>query len=394
MTRLAVLADPHCDDFGSKVDVATGLNARWVDTVGMVRWVANDAHERGADALIVAGDLSESRHPAPWRVAQMGSAIAAFPGPVVLVRGNHDGLRAGLSIVDALAQDRPGWSGFSTPGIRVVGGLVGGVAIAALPYLDRAWIRSQPAFESTPDAEVYRVLAEQYLTIARGLFVRAQAAGSRTVLVVHQALAGGNMSEAQRAFLGDLSLVVDTRALGAIGYDAILAGHFHLHQVLSTDPLIAYAGSPYRTDFGEERQAKGYLIVDIATDPPGTYVNMEFVETPARRFVTIQGAPIIENSELGFTNVDGFVQDVQGAVVRCLDVPPETDIAALRRMLESLGAFEVQEIRVRRSESTAVAGGLSESLSASQALDAYFAETSDAEPIVARGREILTAVAS
>jgi len=158
MTRLAVMADPHCDDFGSKIDAATGLNARWTDTVAMVRWVANDAHERGADALIVAGDLTESRHPAPWRVAQIGAALGAFPGPVVLVRGNHDGTRAGVSIVDVLAAGRPTWSGFSRPGITVVGD----VAIAALPYLDRAWLRAQPGFEGAPDADVFRILAEQY----------------------------------------------------------------------------------------------------------------------------------------------------------------------------------------------------------------------------------------
>lgn len=378
MTKIAFTADLHCDDFGSKVDPATGLNARWTDTIGMARWIANDARSRGADVLVVAGDFSESRHPAPWRVAQIGAALAAFPGPVKLLRGNHDGIRAGLSIVDALAQDRPGWEGFSRPGITKVDD----VAIAMLPYLDRAWLRAQPGFESTPDAEVYRVLAEEYLTIARGLFVQASALASRTVLVVHQSLAGGNMSDAQRAFLGDLSLVVDTRALGAIGFDATLAGHFHLHQVLSTDPLIAYAGAPYRTDFGEEHQAKGYLIVDVAIDPPGAYVNMQFVETPARRFVTLT-APRPD---------DAF--NVQGAVVRALEVDPDVDVAELRRVLEADNAFEVQEIRVRRAESTAAAGGLAEGLSAHQALAAYFAEDPNADALVARGRELLEAVRS
>lgn len=375
MTRLAVLADPHCDDFGAKIDPASGLNARWVDTVEMVRWVANDARERKCDALIVAGDLSESRHPAPWRVAQIGAAIAAFPGPVILARGNHDGLRAGLSIVDVLAQDRPGWAGFSRPGITVVGD----VAIAVLPYLDRAYLRAQPGFEAVPDADVYRVLAEQFLTIARGLYVQAtDTDANRTVLVVHQALAGGNMSDAQRAFLGDLSLVVDTRALGAIGFDAILAGHFHLHQVLSTDPLIAYAGSPYRTDMGEQDQTKGYLVVDV--DAAGA--RMEFVETPARRFVTLT-SPRPD---------DAF--NVSGSIVRCVDVSPDVDVVELRRVLEADGAFEVQEIRRARVESTAPAGGLSESLSAEAALEAYVADSPDREVLETRGREILAAVAA
>src|ERR1700693_4560686 len=237
MTRLAVVADLHCDDLGSKLDPASGLNARWVDTIDMLRWVATDARERGADALIVAGDLSEARHPAPWRVAQIGEAIAAFGGPTILVRGHHDGLRAARSIVDVLAAGRPGWEGFSRPGIT----MLGTTAIAALPYLDKHHLRALPCHESAPEADVFAALAQAYLTIAGGRYVQAQAAGATaTVLVVHQALAGGLMSEAQQAFLGDHSLVVDTRALSSIGFDAIVAGHFHKHQVLSESPLVAY----------------------------------------------------------------------------------------------------------------------------------------------------------
>jgi exonuclease SbcD len=375
MTRLAVLADPHCDDFGSKIDAATGLNARWVDTVAMVEWVARDAQARGADALLVLGDLTEARHPAPWRVAQIGAAIAAFEGPVILLKGNHDGERAGRSIVDVLAAGRPTWSAFSRePGIT----LVGDVAIAAIPYVDRHWLRSQPGFEQTPDAEVYRILAERFLTMARGLYVAASGVASRTVLVVHQGLAGGSMSDTQRAFLGDMSLLVDTGALGAIGFDAILAGHFHKHQVLSEDPLIAYAGAPYRTDFGEEHQDKGYLIVDVDLD--GTAV-MQFVETPARRFVTIAE----DGSFIGSI--------VEGSIVRGIDLYPEVDVAGTRLLLEAAGAFEVQELRIARPDSPAIAGGLSESLSAEQALDAYFADSPQREQLVEGGRGILQAVA-
>jgi exonuclease SbcD len=387
MTRLAVLADPHCDDFGSKIDPATGLNARWVDTVAMVEWVARDAQARGADALLVLGDLTESRHPAPWRVAQIGAAIAAFEGPVVLLKGNHDGERAGRSIVDVLAAGRPTWSAFSAdPGLT----LVGDVAIASIPYVDRHWLRSQPGFEQTPDADVYRILAEHYLTIARGLYVAASGVASRTVLAIHQGLAGGNMSDSQRAFLGDLSLVVDSRALGAIGFDAILAGHFHLHQVL-VDPLrgigvvgtlaeqmqslVVYAGSPYRTDFGEEHQEKGYLIVDVDGPMPA----MTFVPTPARRFVTLTG-PQAEGPS------------VSGAIVRVLDFPPDGDVAGFRQHLELMGAFDVQEIRIRRDESPVAAGGLAESLAPTEALEAYFADHPDRDRLVARGREILEAV--
>ena len=375
MTRLAVLADPHCDDFGSKIDAATGLNARWVDTVAMVRWVANDARERGCDALVVAGDLSESRHPAPWRVAQIGEALDAFGGPTILVRGNHDGLRADRSIVDVLAAGRAGWAGFSRPGVTVVGS----TAIAVLPYLDKHHLRSLPGYESVPEADVFRVLGEAFLAIARGLFVQAHGmATGGTVLVVHQALAGGLMSPSQEAFLGDMSLVVDSRALGAIGFDTIVAGHFHLHQVLSERPLIAYAGSPYRTDFGEEHQTPGYMVLDVERGSAA----MEFIPTPARRFVTLTDT-IDDLSEA----------HVEGAIVRAIDVHPDVDVVQLRSDLEAAGAFEIVEIKRLRPSAPEIAGGLSESLAPLEALSAYFADDPDSEPLVALGRELLEAAA-
>ncbi len=375
MTRLAVTADLHCDDFGQKVDPATGLNARWTDSIAMARWVATDAKARGADVLIVAGDFTESRHPAPWRVDMIRDAIAAFGGPTVLVRGNHDGERAGRSIVDLLAADRPGWHGFTRPGVMVVGDL----AIASLPFLSPHWLRAQPGFDSIPEAEVLRVLAEQYLVIAGGLYAEAAALAPRRVLVVHQGLSGGLMSDTQRAFLGDKSLVVDGRALGAIGFDAVLAGHFHLHQVLQTEPLVAYAGAPYRTDFGEEHQAKGYLLVEVV---PGTRGAWEFVETPARRFVTIR-SPHHESD----------YPDVDGAVVRVVDLDPDYDVAEVRSILEANGAWDIQEIRRRPAEVLESAGGLSESLTATEALVEYFAGDADADALVDRGRGILAEVA-
>lgn len=382
MTRLAVLADPHCDDFGSKIDPASGLNARWVDTVGMVRWVASDARKRGADALIVAGDLSESRHPAPWRVAQIGEALDAFGGPTILARGNHDGLRADRSIVDVLAAGRPGWAGFSRPGVTVVGD----TAIAVLPYLDAHYLRALSDYSTLPPAEAFRILGEAFLTLARGLFVQAQGmATGATVLVIHQGLAGGLMSASQEAFLGDMSLVVDSRALGAIGFDAILAGHFHLHQVLSERPLIAYAGSPFRTDFGEEGQMKGYMVVDVGRGSAA----MEFVETPARPFLTFDARDVQRILAGG----NHFDEADPAPIVRVVDVPPEVDTAELRRSLEAAGAFEIQEIRQRRVDAPEIAGGLSESLGPLEALSAYFADDPDAEPLIALGRELLEVAA-
>jgi len=372
MSRLAVLADPHCDDFGSKIDAATGLNARWVDTVGMVRWVANDARERGCDALIVAGDFTEYPRPSPSRVAEIGDALAAFGGPTILARGNHDELRAGRSIVDVLAGARPGWHGFSRPGLTVVGD----TAIVVFPYVDRHWLRAEPGMGKLPEGEILGKLAERFLVVAGALYVQASDLLPHQVLVVHQGLRGGMVGDSQ-TFLGSQSLEIDTGALGAIGFDAIVAGHYHKHQVISERPLIAYAGSPYRTDFGEERQAKGYMVVDV-----GDATTMEFVETPARRFVTVDYAP--DASEF---------PDVEGAIVRAINVDPSVTTDDVQKAMERAGAWDVDSVTRRRVDAPEIAGGLSETLGPLEALSAYFADDPDAEPLVALGRELLEAAA-
>jgi exonuclease SbcD len=272
------------------------------------------------------------------------------------------------------------WSSFGRPGHAVVGDVV----LCLLPYLDRHWLRAQPGFESIPDAEVFGVLGEQFLAIAGGLYAQARQAypDKAAVLVCHQTLAGASMSETQQAFLGDLSLVVDARALAAIGFEAVVAGHLHRHQiVVPGDRPILYPGSIERVDFGEEREAKGFIAADVG---PGWF-EWEFVATPARRFVTLRGDEA--------TDIPAGIQ-LDGSIVRVLDLDPSLDPVAIRGHLETLGAFEVVEIRRRPTEAPESAGGLSESLSAEQALAAYFADEPDAEALVERGRAILAEAAA
>lgn len=383
MTRIAFTADLHIDSYGARVDPATGLNARLVDFLATTRWVADEADARGASALVIAGDFTERRHPAPWLVSRIRGALAAGPSRQVYLRGNHDGEIAGGSIVslldDGMDHDlglEDARSGVSRPQLVA---LDNAIVLACIPHLDRHWLRAQPGFEAVPDAEIYRILGEQFLAIAGGLYAEARRdyPDAACVLVCHQTLAGALMSETQAAFLGDLGLVVDARALQAIGFEAVVAGHLHRHQVvLPGDRPVLYAGSIERVDFGEENEPKGFIVADVER---GRFT-WEFVETPARAFVTI-----------GPHDLDPV--DVAGAIVRCVGVPPEVDVAELRKRLEAEGAFEVVEIRQARALAPEAAGGMSESLSAEAALEAYFAGEPDAAVLVELGRGILEAVA-
>jgi exonuclease SbcD len=379
VTRIAFCADLHVDSYGSRIDPGTGLNARLVDYLRTTAWVAEEARRRGAEALVIAGDFTERRHPAPWLVSRIRGALSSFPGRQVYLRGNHDGEIAGGSIVTLLddgfdEQDEAGRTGVSRPRIVLIDG---DVVLACIPYLDRHFLRAQPGMEKVPDAEVYQVLGDQFLTIARGLYAEARAdyPDAACVLVCHQTLAGAHMSESQQAFLGDLGLVIDARALAAIGFEAVIAGHLHRHQVVLEEPCpVLYPGSIERVDFGEEHEAKGFIVADVE---PGQFA-WEFVETPARRFLTLTDTI----DDLSETHVDG-------AVVRAIDVHPDVDVVELRKDLEAAGAFEIASITQRRVDAPEIAGGMSESLGPIEALSAYFADDPEAEPLVALGRELL-----
>jgi len=63
------------------------------------------------------------------------------------------------------------------------------------------------------------------------------------------------------------------------GFDAVIMGHIHQHQVMSKDPLVAHIGSMERSDFGEAEDSKYFLIVDTGAGPEPSY---EFQPLPVR----------------------------------------------------------------------------------------------------------------
>lgn len=378
MTRIAFTADLHVDEYGTRRDPRTGLNARLLDYLATTRFVAETARAEGCEALVVAGDFTERKHVNDWLLRHIQDALSDGPARQVFLRGNHDAEIAGESKVSVLAEMGAGWTASSGPGHQVIGDVV----LVLMPYMDRHALRTTEGFETSPDAELFRALGGVFVGIARGMYAQAAKAhpDKAVVLVCHQTLSGGWMSDTQQAFFGEHGLVVDTGALAAIGFDAIVAGHLHRHQVIPAPVPVLYTGSIERVDFGEQDQAKGFVIADIER---GRF-DWRFVETPARRFVTLPGDGWGEYVDLPST--------VRDTIVRVRDLPPEADPATIRAALENMGAFEVTSIERRRTEAPVIEGGLSETLSPQQALDAWFADDADRPALIELGHELLAGV--
>ncbi|HSE84443.1 MAG TPA: DNA double-strand break repair protein Mre11, partial [Thermodesulfobacteriota bacterium] len=70
----------------------------------------------------------------------------------------------------------------------------------------------------------------------------------------------------------------------------VALGHIHRFQNLNKegDPPVIYSGSIERIDFTEEKERKGFVLGEIYEGFSDWECNFEFVETPARRFLTIE----------------------------------------------------------------------------------------------------------
>jgi exonuclease SbcD len=123
-----------------------------------------------------------------------------------------------------------------------------------------------------------------------------------------------------------------TSVLANPAFDYVALGHVHKHQNLNPGegPPIVYAGSLERVDFGEEHDEKGFCIVDIEVAPSGERnTTCEFIEGPARRFVTIE-VTVAAAEDPTRRILDAVDQaNIDEAVVRVRCLLPEGPISSI-----------------------------------------------------------------
>jgi exonuclease SbcD len=187
-----------------------------------------------------------------------------------------------------------------------------------------------------------------------------------SVLMGHVSLQGAVLGFEQSIMLGkDVTVGLDD--LHARSFDYIALGHIHKHQQVGSVPPAVYAGSPERIDFGEEREAKGYVSVAIEPNV-GTerQTSWAFVELPARPFRTVQvDASGDDPMDRVHRDIARIHHEIEGAIVRCVvevDLGRERAVAPLdvRRALIDAGAAYVAHVTVESDTTTRAREHISE----------------------------------
>ncbi len=170
------------------------------------------------------------------------------------------------------------------------------------------------------------------------------------VLLAHLSIEGARLGAEQSIMLGS-ELVLSPEELSVDAFDYVALGHIHRHQSVGTHPPVVYAGSPERVDFGEERETKGYVLVDLERTETGDWrASWTFEPLPTRPFLTLKIEPRTEDP---MDEIQHFVErreaEIQGSIVRMsVKIAPEREdqvrVDEIRRWLQQAGAAWVTRV--------------------------------------------------
>lgn len=232
--------------------------------------------ERDVDAVLVAGDVYDRAVPPLAAVELFDRAIHRLADegvPTVMISGNHDsarrlGVGAGL-IERAGIHLRTDPACCDTP--VLLSDAHGEVAFYGLPYLEPALVREEfktarAGHEQVLGAAMERVRAD----------LAARPPGTRSVVLAHAFVAGGEPSESERDITVGGVAAVPAGVFDGVDYVAL--GHLHGCQTLSD--RVRYSGSPLAYSFSEATHRKTMWLVDLGADGS---VAAERVDCPVPR---------------------------------------------------------------------------------------------------------------
>jgi len=299
--RILHLSDVHIgvESYGT-TDPNTGLSSRLKDFLDALDYIIDFALSNKVDLVLFAGDAYKSRDPSQTHQREFAKRIAKLSTagiPVFLLVGNHD-----LPHIASRATALEIFRTLTVPNVTVGDTLTthriktvnGALQIISLPWIRRSSFLAREETRQLTIEEINNQLQERVTNLLK-LQIDSLDKSEPAVLTGHITLNTARTSSEQSMLLGyDPVLLLSTVANPIFDYVAL--GHIHKHQVLSTNPLVAYSGSIERIDFGEENDQKGFCLIDIDPDAQsgGRLIDFQFIPVQSRSFLTIN-----VNTELG-----------------------------------------------------------------------------------------------
>jgi exonuclease SbcD len=332
--------------------------------------------------VLIAGDIYKNRTPNPTHQREFARRIGKLRSegiPVFILTGNHDispslGRAHSVEIFNTLAIE--GVTIADRPKLHRIHTRSGPVQVIAVPWITRHVLLTRDETRTASFSEIEAMLLQRLERYLHSV-VSELDANVPTVLTMHGTVEGSQVGAERGMTLGH-ELVLPRSMVGLPAIDYVAMGHIHRHQSLGEHPPIVYAGSIERVDFGERKEDKGCVLVELEKQA----TRWQFHTLDARPFVSIDVD--VRRSSTPQERITAAIQrhEVQGAVVR-VEVQATHEQAMelredrIRSELYEANAFLVSGIAVevqRESRSRLAEGGqeMMDGLTPRRALELYF----------------------
>lgn len=324
--RLLHTGDLHIgvQNYG-RLDSETGIHTRLIDFLNTFDRLVDHAIDSDVDGVLISGDVFKNREPNVTEQREFAKRIKRLSDRginVYIIVGNHDLHNAvhkatSVEIYDIL--DLPGVYVRRKPAIDILDTKRGPLQVIALPYVSASMINA----EGSTIEELAMDMRRKLCDIAEGLAQKAYN-DLPTVFMSHYSVIGAVPGSEKSIMLGR-EITLPLSCFSKDEFDYVALGHIHRHQVMGEKPPIVYCGSMDRVDFNEEKEVKGFVVVELGRG----FAEYEFVELPTRPFRTI---------DIEITEDDPFEQarkvieplNLEDTIVRLRVRIKSTQLAALR----------------------------------------------------------------
>ena len=278
----------------SRPDPKTRTSSRLQDFLRSLDELVDYSIDKKADLVLICGDVYKSKNPTQTNQLEFLKTISKLANKgikVFLLAGNHDspnvpGPATTLDIFPTLdienvqiANELNTQSGQTRNG---------SIQIISLPWIRKGDFMSLEKYNQLSN-EKFNSAIEEKLIEDLDKEIANLDSSMHSILASHVSVDLDKTSSEKSMTLGK-DYLLPTNFLANPKLDYVALGHIHRHQILNDDPPVVYSGSLERIDFGEEKDSKGFCVIDISTstDKKNRLNSYKFVEVNARRFKTIQ----------------------------------------------------------------------------------------------------------
>jgi exonuclease SbcD len=292
--KILHFADLHLgvETYG-RIDPATGLSSRLLDFLNALDQVVDFAIDNKVDLVLFCGDAYRSREPTQTHQREFAKRINRLSTsgiPIFLLVGNHDlpnaiGRATTTEIFDTLAVKNVYVS--NRPDIYHIPTRSGTIQVASLPWLRRGALLTREETKNLTFDQINQRL-EQAMSSVIASNVSKLDPKLPAVLAAHVWVSGAKVGSERSMTIGqEHALLLSDVANPAFDYIAL--GHIHQRQVLNNNPPVVYPGSLERLDFSEEKDDKGFYLVEIDPNKEAgkRLSSFDFHQVKGRRLLTI-----------------------------------------------------------------------------------------------------------